>query len=88
MTHNFQNVAVLCDTWQQMLHLAKLAKAQGYRTDKVLFSRMDFLVLDHIYFAVENREYLNLTEIAANSYIKTTYTTFINPPTDDSVYGC
>ena len=23
---NFQNVAVLCDTWQQMLHLAELAR--------------------------------------------------------------
>lgn len=89
--YNFQNYAILCENWQQMLHLAKLAKKQGYKTDKVLFCKDDFCN-DHAYFVIEDNEFLNVTEKMVDlhkvmPYTKLTYTSFINSHLDIRVEG-
>jgi len=87
MTHDFTGKAIFCQTWQQMLHLAKLARKQGYRTDKVLFNEQDFRN-GHAYFFVEDRKFMNVSDTVVKKTANIPYTTFITPPTEDSVYGC
>lgn len=87
MTHNFQNVAIKCQTWQQMLHLADLARAQGNETDLILFCEEDFNK-GMTYFLAENKKYGNVADCTVKNYTQIPYTTFINPPSDESVYGC
>jgi hypothetical protein len=93
MTHDFTNKAILCSTWQQMLHLADLAREQGYKTDRYSFNEelfdngeMYFMVFDEGYFC-DYHDYIG--DFAETTYADfITPTTFINPPVDDSVYGC
>ena len=87
MTYNFQNYAILCDTWQQMLHLAKLAKAQGYETDNDSFNeelfdlgQVHFMVFDGGYFC-DYYQYIGVK-------IEIPYTSFINSHPDLRVEGC
>lgn len=98
MTHNFTNKAILCHTWQQMLHLAELAGKQGNWTDNDIFCEKDFNA-GMVYFVVEDGRFgnvaeyhlLNWPQFVYSDFISSTksdYTTFITPPTDDSVYGC
>jgi hypothetical protein len=82
---NFNGVAVLCSTWQQMLHLAELAREQGYKTEHESFNENSFNEGD-VYFHVGNTHIWNLCSDLLLPVIP--YTTFINPPVDDSVYGC
>lgn len=82
---NFNGVAVLCSTWQQMLHLADLAEMQGYARLPLYLDEDDFND-GHTLFAVNDLGFIG-------NWCKTNvpiipYTTFINPPTDESVYGC
>lgn len=87
MTHNFQNVAVKCDSWQQMLHLADLARGQGYVATCFGFGD-DTIENGFCYFVVQDGYYSNYSETSVFDLPKIPYTTFINPPVDDSVYGC
>jgi hypothetical protein len=84
---NFNGVAIKCDTWQQMLHLAELAEMQGYGNHYGLFSKEDFEKGDK-YFSTFGNDIYGCQGFVAPSETETTYTTFINPPVDDSVYGC
>ena len=87
MTHDFTNKAILCDTWQQMLHLADLAREQGYGVHNDLFNEYDFNAGMKFFVAEEGR-CANVSTEHLRGQTETTYTTFITPPTDDSVYGC
>jgi hypothetical protein len=87
MTHDFQNVAVLCDTWQQMLHLAELAREQGYAVIDDLFNEDDFKA-GMKYFVAEEGRCANVSTEHLRGQTETDYPTFINTPVDDSVYGC
>lgn len=77
----FQNVAILCDTWQQMQHLARIAEEQGYKP--IMFRQHYFDEHDMVYFIVDEFEYTNTNDI--DGYTETTYTTFINSHPDISV---
>jgi hypothetical protein len=84
MTHDFTGKAIFCQTWQQMLHLAELAEKQGCEINEAAFNEEDFN---------DGAVYFELYGIAVvNSYSTQDpiipYTTFINPPVDESVYGC
>jgi hypothetical protein len=84
MTHNFQNVAVKCDSWQQMLHLAELAREQGAEINPAIFNEEDFND-GAVYFELYGYMAVNMY---STQEVEIPYTTFINPPVDDSVYGC
>ncbi len=84
---NFNGVAVLCDTWQQMLHLAELARDQGY-SPNYFGKGNDRIENGYCYFVVEDGYYSNYDEELVFDLTHIPYTTFINQPTDDSVYGC
>lgn len=96
MTHDFTNKAILCTTWQQMLHLADLAREQGYAVIDDLFNEDDFKAGMKYFVAEEGRcanvSNQHLRDQAIYFYsdfiVKPEPTTFINPPVDDSVYGC
>lgn len=92
MTHDFTNKAIKCQTWQQMLHLAELAREQRYKGNWTSFCE-DSFNRGHKYFVVHGNWFYNY-DIVLSDETETTYTdfitptTFITPPTDDSVYGC
>jgi hypothetical protein len=93
MTHNFTGKAILCQTWQQMLHLADLAREQGYGVHNDLFNEYDFNAGMKFFVAEEGRcanvSTQHLRDQAIFLYSDfITPTTFITPHTDDSVYGC
>lgn len=79
----FKNKAILCDTWEQMEHLARIAEEQGYMP--LGFSEIYF-ENDMAYFIVDGWEYTNT--YGTDGYTITTYTTFINSHPDISVEGC
>jgi hypothetical protein len=93
MTHDFTNKAIFCKTWQQMLHLADLARGQGYAVIDDLFNEDDFKSGMEHFVAEEGRcanvSTQHLRDQAIFLYSDfITPTTFITPPVDDSVYGC
>jgi hypothetical protein len=79
----FNGVAVLCDTWQQMQELARIAEGQGYEKS-MLFIEDNFEDGD-VYF--EARAFLyncwNVTDLTIIPF-----TQFINQSDTPSVYGC
>jgi len=86
MTHDFTGKAIFCKTWQQMLHLADLAKAQGMTDEYAIFNEWDFNRGMQYFIVTEVNDFMNVAHITG--YEPIDYTTFITPPVDDSVYGC
>jgi hypothetical protein len=86
MTHDFTGKSIKCETWEQMLHLAKLAEEQGYR--EIGLNKCDFND-GAIYFYVVQGVYLNNHGKKAQNVV--TYSYFINPPLPTEVLevtGC
>jgi hypothetical protein len=58
--HDFTGKSIKCDTWEQMLHLAKLAEEQGYK--EIIFSE-DRYKNGYKFFEVNSKhKYINLCE--------------------------
>jgi hypothetical protein len=75
MKHDFTGKSIKCETWEQMLHLAKLAEVQGYR--EIGLNKCDFND-GAIYFYVVQGVYLNNHSKKAQNVV--TYSYFINQP--------
>jgi hypothetical protein len=99
MTHDFTGKAIFCTTWQQMLHLADLAREQGL--NPYWFGQGDHTFENGFcYFMlcsgnlIPPNHFSSYKEWDVEDKLVVTYadfitpTTFINPPVDDSVYGC
>lgn len=87
---NFQNVAIKCDTWEQMQHLARIAEQQGLTWISCPWHTFE---AGYVY-VMRCSEYLgrdlisNYQQSDIESETETTYTTFINSHPDISVEGC
>ena len=87
MKHDFTGKSIKCDTWEQMLHLAKLAEEQGMQSGG--FSKRWFDDYDGVYFETTPKMYFcNLQK--PQEKVVTTYHDFINTlPTEVvEVTGC
>lgn len=86
MTHDFTGKSIKCETWEQMLHLAKLAEEQGY-SKLVPFSELWFN-RGSVYFTIDSEEYMMLDCVC--DPIEISYSDFINTlPTEVvEVTGC
>lgn len=87
MTYNFKNIAIRCDTWQQMERLAEIAEKQGIRS--LAMSKVDFLYKGYVYFVIipDFNAYTNV-DTATSTETVTPFTTFITSHPDYSVEGC
>jgi hypothetical protein len=88
MTHDFTGKSIKCDTWEQMLHLAKLAEEQGYEKSKgfseILFGNYGG------YFTIVGRERYTIL-VGMYDPIETTYSEFTKTPLPTEVVevtGC
>jgi hypothetical protein len=84
--HDFTGKSIKCETWEQMLHLAKLAEGQGYSKLAPFSAR--FFNTGSVYFTVDGKEYMLLDVVC--DPIEATYSDFINTlPTEVvEVTGC
>lgn len=85
MTYNFDNIAIKCNTWQQMERLAEIADRQGYYKS-VLFGEEYFNDGDVYFMLNTSNHYIN--DIPFNSDNIITFTTFITSHPDYRVEGC
>lgn len=85
MTYNFENVAIRCDTWQQMERLAEIAEKQGY---KVLYLNRKYFWDGCNLFRKNTIHpfYSNYPNIYEAPIIP--FATFINSHPDYRVEGC
>lgn len=85
---NFQNVAIECETWQQMQDLARIAEGMGYSglIDESAFNNTK----GSIYFVVFTSHWATFTNMCIPHVSRTIipYTQFINQSDTPSVYGC
>lgn len=81
---NFQNVAIKCDTWEQMEHLARIAEEQGYVASK--WFTEEWFDDGDVFFEITNGNEYNCFTLS--TYPVLTYTQFINQSDTPSVYGC
>jgi hypothetical protein len=86
MTYNFHNLAIKCDTWQQMQQLKEIAERQGSKTQGFAYSKRRFyegcryfVVLDYFHFCFSSKSSKE-TEIS--------FTTFITSHPDYRADGC
>lgn len=84
---NFQNVAIKCDTWEQMESLASIAEEQGYKADPERYNEHDFAAGARYFALYTQKTYCNAGDVEPNE-TETTYTQFINQSDTPSVYGC
>jgi hypothetical protein len=91
--HDFTGKSIKCDTWEQMLHLAKLAEEQGItkpKNDDYWFSESSFNDKYCYFMVVDSIGYTNdiISETLASKIV--TYSDFINTlPTEVvEVTGC
>jgi hypothetical protein len=82
--HDFTGKSIKCDTWEQMLHLAKLAEEQHNATSflgNMYFNQDDFNGGD-VYFILDTEDmtYLIQSVHSALTPIVISYSVFINPP--------
>jgi len=59
---------------------------QGMTDEYAIFNEADFNRGMHYFIVTEVNDFMNIARITG--YTPVDYTTFINPPVDDSVYGC
>lgn len=74
--YDFTNKAIKCETWEQMEHLAELAKAQGLKPE--MFSRVDFFDSDKKYrhFYAEESVYTNFSQEHLPNFTEVSYSDF------------
>jgi hypothetical protein len=92
MKHDFTGKSIKCDTWEQMLHLAKLAEEQYNATSflgNMYFNQDDFNGGD-VYFILDTEDmtYLIQSVHSALTPIVITYSDFFNPTEVVEVTGC
>ena len=75
MKHDFTGKSIKCDTWEQMLHLAKLAEKQGYR--QFCHFDIDCFNRGERYFTIDHNDYMMINEMF--DPIEVSYTDFITP---------
>jgi hypothetical protein len=87
MTHDFTGKSIKCETWEQMLHLAKLAEEQGYM--ELLFSENRYKK-GYKYFEVNClNQYVNLSEPEEDTVINYAMFMIVPLPTEVvEVTGC
>jgi|688.fasta_scaffold1201538_1 hypothetical protein len=82
--HDFTGKSIKCDTWEQMLHLAKLAKLQGakkhtrFSPDYFSFGNKCFVLENEVYDCCARHE----------DYTQILYSDFANPTEVVEVTGC
>ena len=94
--HDFTGKSIKCDTWEQMLHLAKLAREQYNATsflDDSFFSENNFNNEGCVYFIFDPSDatYLIQSVHSALNEIEISYLEFINTPLPTEVVevtGC
>lgn len=86
MIYNFQNLAIKCDTWQQMQQLKEIAEKQGLITSRKSFSEKLFKE-GECYFACYRGHYFCDSTI---TYWETpiSFTSFITSHPDYQSEGC
>ena len=86
MTYNFDNIAVRCNTWQQMERLAEIAEMQGYRNLEMAEYEFN---KGYVYFVIipSFNAYTNF-DMATEAETIIPFTTFITSHPDYSVEGC
>lgn len=87
MNYDFTGKSIKCDTWEQMLHLAKLAEEQGYK--EIIFSE-DRYKNGYKYFEVNSKhKYINLCEPEEETVINYSMFMIVPLPTKTiEVKGC
>jgi len=90
--HDFTGKSIKCETWGQMLHLAKLAEEQHNATSflgNMYFNQDDFNGGD-VYFIldIEDMTYLIQSVHSALTPIVITYSDFLNPTEVVEVTRC
>lgn len=84
MNYDFTGKSIKCDTWEQMLHLAKLAEEQGYRE---MYLAENGFNNGRIHFEVNSFfQYINLIQPEEDNVIN--YSMFIIPTETIEVNGC
>jgi hypothetical protein len=85
--HDFTGKSIKCDTWEQMLHLAKLAEEQGYRD--LFFKQSDFEDGECYFVANMHDRYYFSSDLTFDEIV-ISYSDFINTlPTEVvEVRGC
>lgn len=90
MNYDFTGKSIKCETWEQMLHLAKLAEEQKSKpNERWEFSEIEFnkgnvwFVLDHDYMT-----YVCQSVPTCIYNIEISYTDFITPTETIEVTGC
>jgi hypothetical protein len=86
MTYNFDNIAIKCDTWQQMERLAEIAEKQGYRS---LAMAEDEFHKGYVYFVImpDFNAYTN-ADTATSTKTIIPFTAFITSHPDYRADGC
>jgi hypothetical protein len=87
MKHDFTGKSIKCETWEQMLHLAKLAEEQGYRD--LFFKQSDFEDGECYFVANMHDKYYFSSDLTFDEIV-ISYSDFINTlPTEVvEVTGC
>ena len=84
--HDFTGKSIKCDTWEQMLHLAKLAEEQKAEPNN--FKVSDFLN-GAVFFEIYDRhQYTNLFSRSSINVKEIPYYNFIIPTDVVEVTGC
>lgn len=86
--HDFTGKSIKCETWEQMLHLAKLAEEQGYRD--LFFKQSDFEDGECYFIANMDNKYYFSSDLTFDEIV-IFYHDFINPPLPTEVVevtGC
>ena len=80
MNYDFTGKSIKCETWEQMLHLAKLAEEQGYK--EIIFSE-DRYKNGYKYFEVNSKhKYINLCEPEEETVINYSMFMIVPLPTE------
>lgn len=84
--YDFKRKSIRCETWEQMLHLSKLAKEQGYLLSN-FFSKGLFNE-GNVFFTVTSTRYLCTASICDQTVLS--YSDFINSLPNEvlEVTGC
>lgn len=87
---NFQNVAIKCETWQQMQELARIAEGMGLTWVDCPWHTFEagyvYVMLCSMYLGRDLISNYQMSDIESETI--TTFTQFINQSDTPSVYGC
>jgi len=86
MTYNFDNIAIKCDTWQQMQQLKEIAERQGYKNMAMCETQFN---TGYVYFVIipDFNAYTNMDTVISTE-TEISFTTFITSHPDYHADGC